>query len=104
MAADQTEPEPGRAELLRLRARVVVAEKMAMAALELALRIRPEELRTGIEVARSKLSSDYEDTSFASDMTDPAERAFVAREVDRLMRGLQADLGFQGGVPTFEDG
>ena len=33
-----------------------------------------------------------------------AERSLVAREVERLLRGIQADLGFEGGVSTFENG
>ena len=77
---------------------------MAMAALELALRIRPEELTTAVEIARSNLSADYLDPSFAPDMVAPAERAFVAKEVERLMRGLQSDLGFKGGISTAESG
>ena len=75
-----------------------------MAALELALRIRPEELAKNIEIARAHLSANYADTSFASDILDPDERDFIAVEVERLMRGLQSDLGFKGGIQTFEDG
>lgn len=102
--ADGSEPDPSRAELLRLRARLVVTEKMAMAAMELALRVRPEELRDGLEFARKRLLEDYEDLTFAPDLPEPGERAFMAKEVERLMRGLQADLGFPGGVVTEENG
>ena len=93
-----------REEILRLRARVVVLEKVVAAALELALRIRPEELEQTIEMARRQLSMDYEDSEFASDLSAPAERAFVASEVERLMRSTQADLGFEGGVSAEENG
>ena len=93
-----------RAEILGLRARIVVLERMAMAALELALRIRPEELTANIEIARSRLSSEYEDAEFAADIGIAAERRFMAVEVERLMRGLQADLGLKGGIATRENG
>lgn len=93
-----------REELLRLRARVVALERMAMAALELALRIRPEELQKSLELARRRLVGNYSDPEFAIDLTEPDERAYVAGEVERLMRGLQADLGFEGGIPTCENG
>ena len=102
--SEETELGAERLEYLRLRARVVALERMARAALELALRIRPEELQTGIELARSRLSDDYEDSAFAPELTRPAERAFEAQEVERLMRGIQADLGFEGGISISEDG
>lgn len=93
-----------RLEILALRARVVVLERMAFAALELALRVRPEELTLGIEVARSRLADEYEGIAFAPEVRDPAERRYLAQEVERLMRGLQSDLGFQGGIRTPENG
>lgn len=101
---EETDIRGDRSEILRLRARVVVLERMALSALELALRIRPEELDRNIEIARLRLSSDYGQSHFASDVTDVAERGFLAREVERLMRGVQADLGFKGGVPRGENG
>lgn len=93
-----------RAELLRLRARVVVLERMALAALELALRVRPEDLKTSLEMARSRLSADYSDPDFAPDITQAGERTFVSKEVERLMRGVQSDMGFEGGVSISENG
>ena len=93
-----------RAEILRLRARVVVLERAMLATLELALRIRPEELDFNIERARVSLDRSYREFDFAADVTSAQERDFLAAEVERLMRGLQADLGFTGGVPTEENG
>lgn len=93
-----------RAEILRLRARIVVLERTTLAILELALRMRPEELDRNIELARARLSADYETDEFAPDIVEASERRFLAEEVDRLMRGLQADMGFRGGVPTPERG
>jgi hypothetical protein len=63
MNDDELSPE--RAELLTLRARVVVAERAALAALEAMLLIRPEQLtlilestRKGLAVARDSRSAD----------------------------------------------
>ena len=100
---EETELGADRVEILSLRARIVAVEKMAAAALELALRIRPEELKSGIELARLRISADYDDAAFAPDIVELGERRFVAREVERLLRGLQADLGFKGGISTAED-
>lgn len=93
-----------RCEILNLRARIVVLERMTISAMELALRIRPEELDRNIEIARLRLSEDYEHSKFASDVIDVAERRYLAREVERLMRGMQADMGFKGGVARDENG
>ena len=93
-----------RAELLQLRARQVAVERAALAALELALRIRPEALEIFLESARKVLSEAYLDETFAPDLTDPAERAFVAREVERLMRALQSEMDFKGGIQAPESG
>ena len=103
MAANDILPGE-RIELLKLRARIVVLERITLAALELSLRVRPEELKTNIELARSRLLADYEDREFAPDITDSLERAFVAEEVERLMRGVQSDMGFEGGVSVPENG
>lgn len=93
-----------RREILQLRARIVVLERATLAALELALRVRPEELDQQIEFARQRLVSDYTEENFAHDVTDSAERLFLAQEVERLMRGLQSEMGFKGGIPTSENG
>ena len=93
-----------RAEIIRLRARIVVLEKMSMASLGLVLRIRPEELKRSLELARPRLSVEYTSVGFAEDVTDPEERQLLAIEVERLMRGLQSELGFAGGTSTFEHG
>lgn len=77
---------------------------MASAALELALRIRPEELSQTLEFARARLSSDYLDAGFASDLPNAEERVFLAAQVERLMRNVQYDLGFKGGVNADHDG
>jgi chorismate-pyruvate lyase len=93
-----------RAELLALRARLVVTERAALAALEAMLLIRPEQLTIILEAARKRLAVGYLDNTFASDLSDPAERAFVAREVERLMRALQDEMGFEGGISASENG
>jgi hypothetical protein len=98
------ELSPVRIELLTLRARVVVAERAALAALELVLRVRPEQLTNGLAAARKGLAQGYLDETFAPDLVDPAERAFVAREVERLMRALQAEMGFDEGISAPENG
>jgi hypothetical protein len=95
---------PERQELLTLRARMVVTERAALAALEAMLLIRPEQLTNILEVTRKRLAEAYLDNTFAPDLADPAERAFVAREVERLMRGLQAEMGFDGGHSEPESG
>lgn len=89
---------------LTLRARLVVTERAALAALELALRIRPEELSVNLEVAREGLVKAYQDPDFAGDVADAEERTFLAKEVERLMRGLQYDMGFREGELHSEDG
>ena len=96
--------DAARREILSLRARVVVLERMAIAALELALRIRPEELGSNLELARSHLAMAYEDVKFAPEIENDEQRHFLAAEVERYMRGIQADLGFPGGVVTPERG
>jgi hypothetical protein len=93
-----------RLELLSLRARIVVLERTSSAALELALRIRPEELNQNIEVARRLLEEAYEDVAFSPDVTSPAERDFLAAEVEKLMRAVQSQLGFKGGIAQPEAG
>src|SRR3954447_24540897 len=99
-----TELNPDRAEILRLRARVVVVERAARAALELMLRIRPEQLDTILKVTRKHLSEAYLDAEFAPDLNDARERAFVADEVERLMRDLQTEMGFGTGKSPPEQG
>jgi hypothetical protein len=98
------EVTPERAEILRLRARIVAVERAALAALELALRIRPEELEAFLESRRIELSRAYLDQTFASDLEKPSERIFVAEEVERLMRALQSKMDFAGGVSAPESG
>ena len=93
-----------RFEILRLRARVVTLERAVLAALELALRLRPEELNTGLELARYLLADNYLDQGFAAEITDPVERTFLAQEVERLMRALQSELGFKQGIQAPEEG
>lgn len=96
--------ETERREILQLRARIVVLERATLAALELALRVRPEELDQQLEFARQRLVADYEEESFAIDVTNKAERQFLADEVERLMRGLQSEMGFKGGIAVSENG
>jgi len=79
MNDDELSPE--RAELLNLRARVVVAERAALAALEAMLLIRPEQLTVILESTRKGLAEGYLDETFAPDLHHPVERAFVAKEV-----------------------
>ena len=95
---------PERAEILRLRARMVAVERAALAALEIALLIRPEALEIFLESARKNLSDAYLDETFAPDLTNPRERAFVAEEVERLMRALQSEMDFKGGIQAPESG
>jgi hypothetical protein len=66
--------------------------------------MRPEELEVHLESTRKGLSEAYLDETFASDLTDAAERAFVAREVERLMRALQSEMGLKGGIQAPESG
>jgi hypothetical protein len=75
-----------------------------LAALELVLRIRPEELKFNLELARSRLVEAYLDPTFASDVTGPEERQVLAAEVERLMRAMQSDMGFKGGIQIPEQG
>lgn len=93
-----------RREILRLRARIVVLERMAMASLELVLRVRPEELGRNFEMARERLGEAYESATFAAEVENEEQRQFLAAEVERYMRGVQADLGLVGGVDTPERG
>lgn len=95
---------PERVEILRLRARLVALERAVDAALELVLIIKPREFEAFVESRRMELSQAYLDAEFATDLADPAERAFVAEEVERLMRGLQADMDFKGGVSMPDNG
>src|SRR5437764_358599 len=76
----------------------------ARASLELALLIRPDELQTNLEKARRSLEMNYEDQDFASDVPDGVERFFLAREVDRLIRAIQSEMGFSEGKPSPESG
>ena|ERR1700712_213566 len=100
--SDEVNPE--RIEILRLRARIVALERAVLATLELALRIRPEELEAFLENRRLDLSHAYLDETFAPDLNNPTERIFVAREVERLMRAFQSEMGFRGGVAAAESG
>jgi hypothetical protein len=94
---------PDRTEILTLRARIVVAEHAALAALEAMLLIRPEQLTVILESTRKRLEHAYLDETFAPDLLD-GERVFVAKEVERLMRALQAEMGFSEGVRAPENG
>jgi hypothetical protein len=96
--------KPERAEILRLRARIVALERATLAALELVLLIKPKELEAFLESRRKELSQNYLDETFATDLADPAERAFVAEEVERLMRLLQSEMDFKGGISGPESG
>ncbi|WP_127753263.1 hypothetical protein [Devosia sp. 1566] len=93
-----------RMELLRLRARIAVLERASMAALELALRLRPEELAQVVEVGRKEMALGYQEELFTAGLHSDAERQFVASEAERLIRSLQAQLGFPGGVSSPEVG
>lgn len=93
-----------RAEILNLRARIVALERAVDAALELVLMIKPKEFEAFVESRRIELSQGYLDAEFASDMTDPAEHDFLAKEVERLMRGLQSEMDFKGGISIPENG
>lgn len=99
---DQIRPE--RSEILHLRARIVALERAVDAALELVLMIKPKELEAFLESRRKDLSEGYLDAEFAADLSDPEEREFLAREVERLMRALQADMDFKGGISSVEKG
>lgn len=99
-----TKIKPERAEILRLRARIVAVERATLAALELVLLLKPKELEAFLESRRKELSQNYLDETFATDLVDPAERDFVAEEVERLMRALQSEMDFKGGVSTPESG
>ena len=79
-------------------------ERAVLASLEMALRIRPEELDTLLTVARRRLAEGYEGSAFAPDITQKSERDFIAAEVERLMRGLQAEMGFAAGKSVPENG
>jgi hypothetical protein len=102
MIDDELSPE--RTELLTLRARIVVVERAALAALEAMLRIRPEQLTAILESTRKRLAEGYLDVTFAPDLHSPTERAFVAKEVERLMRALQDEMGFGEGIEAPENG
>lgn len=95
---------PDRLELLTPRARIVVAEPAALAALELALLERPERLTASHAAPRKGLAERCLYERFAPDLLAPAERAFVAREIERLMRALQAEMGFDEGISGPEYG
>jgi hypothetical protein len=99
-----TEIRSERAELLRLRARIVAVERATLAALEMVLLIKPKELEAFLESRRKELSKSYLDETFATDLEDAAERAFVAGEVERLMRALQSEMDFRGGISAPESG
>lgn len=101
---DRPAIDPSRSELLQLRARVVALERAVIAALELVLRIRPEELSMNLEKARRLLELGYKDVEFAPDISDAKERRFLASEVERLMRALQAEMGFSQGIHSDENG
>jgi hypothetical protein len=101
---NEDELSPVRVELLILRARIVVTECAALAALEAMLLIRPEQLTVILESTRKRLGEGYLDETFAADLHDPIERAFVAKEVERLMRALQNEMGFDGGIGAPENG
>jgi hypothetical protein len=93
-----------RAEILRLRARIVALERAVLATLELALRTRPEELEAFLESRRLDLSQGYLDEEFVPDLKSAAERAFLAKEVEQLMRALQSEMHFEGGISAPESG
>jgi hypothetical protein len=95
---------PDRLEILHMRARIVALERATLAALELVLRIRPEELKAGLEKMRHLLEDNYQDLEFAAEITNPSERTFLAQEVERLMRALQSEMGFPHGIPAPEEG
>jgi hypothetical protein len=98
------EISPERAEILRLRARIVALERTALAAIELALLLRPEVLERFVESRRKELELGYLDEEFAPDLSNKTERVFVAREVEHLMRALQSELDFPGGISAPENG
>jgi HAMP domain-containing protein len=96
--------DPARLEILQLRARIVALERATLAALELALRIRPEELSINLEKARRRLQDSYLDNEFAAEITHSQERTFLSQEVERLMRAIQSEMGFPQGIQAPEEG
>lgn len=93
-----------RADYLRLRARIVALERTMLAALDITLRMRPEALEQIMESQRKLLGASYLDDAFAPDLTDQNERVIVAEEVERLMRAMQGEMNFIGGIHADETG
>ena len=87
----QGEIDENRAEEpARLRARLVVNERATMAALELVLRVRPEDLGTFIEITRKRLSEAYQDARFAPDLTRADERGLRGARGRAVAAGTSA--------------
>jgi hypothetical protein len=95
---------PERAELLSLRARIVALERTVLMSIEITRQLHPEALERHMENSRKDLADAYLDETFAPDLTNHEERLFVAGKVDALMRALQSELDFRGGISTPESG
>ncbi|GJE77747.1 hypothetical protein [Methylorubrum suomiense] len=83
-----TEITPERVELLTLRARIAVTERVAWLGAEIAAMMRPEQTLTFIEEQRELLARIYSSAGEGTETLTDAERRLVADEVEKRFREL----------------
>lgn len=87
-----TDVTPERAELLNLRARLAVTERVAWIGAEMAAIMRPKEALAFVEAQRQVLAQAYASpTEDTADLPEH-ERAFVASEVEQRFAELALTL------------
>ncbi|MBB2959881.1 hypothetical protein [Methylobacterium sp. R2-1] len=87
-----TDVTPERAELLSLRARLAVTERVAWIGAEMAAIMRPEEALAFVEAQRNALARAYAAPSEETAALPAHEREFVAAEVERRFAELVVTL------------
>lgn len=81
---------PERAEIVALRARLAVLERVAWLGLVMSAQLKRGSTLNYLEAKRAELAAGLGDGSLARDLADPAERALLAEKAEAAFRRLIA--------------
>jgi hypothetical protein len=86
------EPPPERAEILALRARVAVLERVAWLGVVMSAQLKRGSTLSYLEARRAEYAAALSDGSAAPEIADPDEREFLASRADDLFRRIIAAI------------
>lgn len=92
------EEHTDRAEILDLRARLAVTERVAWIGMELAAMLRPEQTLKFIERERRALAQTYADGTLDGPALSTADRETLAAKVDVKFEALVREVREAGGI------